>query len=126
VVARIDVATVGTTATPSPVRAIAVVEEQHSTLLTAVDRIQIVPDVFGVDMVLSVQTEDEVLHGAIPLVEQVVLGGSVTWYVVRVLIVLDAATAMPAAATTVSATSASNTTILRIRCLLPFAQAATN
>ncbi len=77
-------------------------------------------------MVLSVQTEDEVLHGAIPLVEQVVLGGSVTWYVVRVLIVLDAATAMPAAAPTVSATSASNTTILRIRCLLPFAQAATN
>ena len=77
-------------------------------------------------MVLSVQTEDEVLHGVIPLVEQVVLGGSVTWYVVRVLIVLDATTAMPAAATTVSAISASNTTILRIRCLLPFAQAATN
>jgi len=77
-------------------------------------------------MVLSVQTEDEVLHGVIPLVEQVVLGGSVTWYVVRVLIVLDATTAMPVAATTVSAISASNTTILRIRCLLPFAQAAIN
>ncbi len=76
-------------------------------------------------MVLFVQTEDAILHGAIPLVEQLVLGGSVTRYVVRVLIVLDAATAMPAAAMTVSAISASNTTILRIRCLLPFAQAAT-
>jgi len=58
-------------------------------------------------------------------VEQVVLGGAVTSYVVRVLIVLDAATAMPAGAMTVSAKSASNITILRIRCLLPFAQAAT-
>jgi hypothetical protein len=57
-------------------------------------------------------------------VEQVVLGGAVTRYVVRVLIVLDAATAMPAGAISVSAISASNTTILRIRCLLPFAQAA--
>ena len=102
------------------------VEEQHATLLTAVTRVQIVSDVFGVYMVLTVQTEDEVLHGVIPLVEQVVLDGSVTWYVFRVLIVLDATTAMPAAATTVSALSASNTTILRIRCLLPFAQAATN
>ena len=57
--------------------------------------------------------------------EQVVLGGSVTRYVVRVLIVLDAATAMPAAAMTNSAIGASKITILRIRCLLPFAQAAT-
>jgi hypothetical protein len=32
---------------------------------------------------------------------------------------------MPAAAMTVSAVGASNTTILRIRCLLPFVQAAT-
>ena len=66
-------------------------------------------------MVLSVHTEDVVLHGAVLLVEQDVLVGSVTRHVVADLIVLDAATAMPAATMTVPAISASNNTILRIR-----------
>lgn len=71
-------------------------------------------------MVLSVHTEDAGLHGAglhgtVGLHEQDVLGGSVTRHVVADLIVLDAATAVPAATMTVPAISASNNTILRIR-----------